>query len=891
MSTRHLARGVWPFWLVGMAAILVALSIGPVGAQQPADFPVPSGWFYTQARGAAPPEYGFMISDDSTSQFWTWFQRYGGVPVLGYPISHRFTYNGAFAQAMQKAVFKWNAAANTVEFVNVFDDLSAAGKDPWLLEVKQVPPAADWSSDAGKSWPEIVAAHLALLDLDPAIRAAYFAQDNAIQLYGLPMGARDFGNVFVIRAQRAAFQRWKVNTPWAAAGQVTVANGGDILKEAGLLPQVAVTPATLAGQLWAPPTLTPTITGTPTQTGTPTATPTQTFTPGPTATPTNTPTPAAAGTIRFDTFEAIVQSVQYVTVLNGANGPVNAFAKFAVVLLRVRNNGFEPNAVLPTDLIFRDPSGRTGTISVASAQHAAQDQYGRPGLYQVIEPSFFLELVIVWDVDIEVTSGGVVPGFPYQIPPPPGFLEPVPRGHGISFAHWEMVVKGAEYRPSFGTSPNCILATGTYLVVFASVTNRAHTSNAINIGDLRIQDGFGRMYDLAVLAAQSAAQTRYQRGGVGTPVQPNQTLDLVFVFDTATDSVSSLDGHTPRFTPILQPRSRAIDLGPVPPASNVSPCAPTPTRTPTAATPTPTPALSPTPTGTPSPTPTTVAGQWQVFTTAGTTLRAVSLHTANDGWAVGDNGAIFRWNGTAWNPQTSGVTVTLRSVEARAGNFALAAGDNGTILLWNGSTWSDQIDGTSPNFYSISLVPNANNNGWAGADNGAVYQWNGTNFGTALPVAPATARVRGIDIVSGNLGWAVTGDGDNRIYQWNGGTGSGSWTLAATGPGPLHAVSAFSPSVAWVVGANGALMQYNGSSWTTLAGPNNQTMNGVALLDAQTGWAVGNGGEIWRLQGGNWSRLSTTPTGNNLHGVYIVSATEAWAVGDGGVILRFSPNP
>ncbi|GIW11828.1 MAG: hypothetical protein KatS3mg061_2885 [Dehalococcoidia bacterium] len=253
---RRLGPGGQLWWL-GLIGLLLASSARVVDAQQPANFPVPSGWFYTEARGDAPPEYGFMVSDDASSQFWTWFRRFGGAPVLGYPISHRFTYNGRLAQAFQKAVFTWNATAGTVEFVNIFDDLAAAGKDPWLLTAKQVPPAQDWSADAGRSWPEIVAAHLALLDLDPAIRSTYFAQDYPIQIYGLPMGARDFGTVFVIRCQRAAFQRWKVSTPWASAGQVTIANGGDLMKEAGLLPQVAVTPATLTGQLYQPPTATP----------------------------------------------------------------------------------------------------------------------------------------------------------------------------------------------------------------------------------------------------------------------------------------------------------------------------------------------------------------------------------------------------------------------------------------------------------------------------------------------------------------------------------------------------------------------------------------------------------------------------------------------------------
>jgi hypothetical protein len=32
------------------------------------------------------------------------------------------------------------------------------------------------------------------------------------------------------------FQEWKEDVPWAKAGQVTVALGGDIAKEAGILP-------------------------------------------------------------------------------------------------------------------------------------------------------------------------------------------------------------------------------------------------------------------------------------------------------------------------------------------------------------------------------------------------------------------------------------------------------------------------------------------------------------------------------------------------------------------------------------------------------------------------------------------------------------------------------
>ena len=37
--------------------------------------------------------------------------------------------------------------------------------------------------------------------------------------------------MFVIRTQKAVFQQWKEDVPWAKAGEVTIANGVDVAKE------------------------------------------------------------------------------------------------------------------------------------------------------------------------------------------------------------------------------------------------------------------------------------------------------------------------------------------------------------------------------------------------------------------------------------------------------------------------------------------------------------------------------------------------------------------------------------------------------------------------------------------------------------------------------------
>ena len=53
--------------------------------------------------------------------------------------------------------------------------------------------------------------------------------------FGLPTSrVVDNGNHYAIRLQRAVIQQWKVDVPWARAGQVTIANGGEVAVQAGM---------------------------------------------------------------------------------------------------------------------------------------------------------------------------------------------------------------------------------------------------------------------------------------------------------------------------------------------------------------------------------------------------------------------------------------------------------------------------------------------------------------------------------------------------------------------------------------------------------------------------------------------------------------------------------
>jgi hypothetical protein len=50
------------------------------------------------------------------------------------------------------------------------------------------------------------------------------------------------GQALAVRTQRAVLLLWKVDVPWASAGSVTVANGGEIARTLRLFPISALVP-------------------------------------------------------------------------------------------------------------------------------------------------------------------------------------------------------------------------------------------------------------------------------------------------------------------------------------------------------------------------------------------------------------------------------------------------------------------------------------------------------------------------------------------------------------------------------------------------------------------------------------------------------------------------
>lgn len=274
---QHLSRVIcrW-LWRAGLAATLLApgallqpgvpaltapvhaASAGLVAAQTAeADFDIENGHFYTQA-GAG--RGGFAITNDGGIRFWDEYQRLGGPLLLGYPISRRYVQEGVVMQALQTGVLRWDPATNSAQLSDGFDLLSQAGEDAWLEAVKSIPrPIAD--DGAGGDDARAMQTRLSWLTND-AIRQAYFANPNperipawsndaSISLYGLPSSRpQAYGPMIAQRFRRIALQLWVQDVPGQPkAGTVTRVLGGDVMKEAGLIPYYALVPQPLPGAL------------------------------------------------------------------------------------------------------------------------------------------------------------------------------------------------------------------------------------------------------------------------------------------------------------------------------------------------------------------------------------------------------------------------------------------------------------------------------------------------------------------------------------------------------------------------------------------------------------------------------------------------------------------
>lgn len=122
-ASAWLPAGVSSAAPVGLPAVSRAVALAAEGDgdlvpdDQPPDYDIPYGHFFSQAVPAAPRGHGFSVSDAGGVPLWREYQRLGGLEKLGYPVSRRFILEGRVAQAFQGGVLRWRAEKGRAEIL------------------------------------------------------------------------------------------------------------------------------------------------------------------------------------------------------------------------------------------------------------------------------------------------------------------------------------------------------------------------------------------------------------------------------------------------------------------------------------------------------------------------------------------------------------------------------------------------------------------------------------------------------------------------------------------------------------------------------------------------------------------------------------------------------
>lgn len=267
------------------------------------------------------------------------------------------------------------------------------------------------------------------------------------------------------------------------------------------------------------------------------------------------------------------------------------------------------------------------------------------------------------------------------------------------------------------------------------------------------------------------------------------------------------------------------------------------------------------------------------------------------GWAVGDNGLIFAWDGFSWTQQASATDCQLNAVNFGGPLNPLTGTSSTSGWIVGGSISAGAGAACSAAMNAVALY-------FSGGVPASYPVPNTKNPGTK-------AEMRDVSVVkiASSLGdtvdaWAVGAENNGangEFWHWSGVPGNGGgWTDYETITNPtiesvyMTACSG-SPCTAYdgiAVGDGGGttnIYRFSSGVWTGVPTPDS-TVNlfSVAMSSPTEGWAVGKttGGAcaIFRDHLGSWTGpyspggCSSAP----LRSIVLLSSSEGWAVGDAG---------
>lgn len=272
-------------------------------------------------------------------------------------------------------------------------------------------------------------------------------------------------------------------------------------------------------------------------------------------------------------------------------------------------------------------------------------------------------------------------------------------------------------------------------------------------------------------------------------------------------------------------------------------------------------------------------------------LFAVDGRPTSYPWAVGENGAVIRYDGYFWEDYYKVLTENaIYDIDVSSSSNGWAVGADGTLLHFVNESWYAVSRVCNKDLYGVSI--NVDGKGWAVGDGGCILKFDGTgwkDYNHGLTSAPLR------DVVTTNVGTAwVVGDAGTILFY-----DGAKWELV---PSPttntLYGVAATRvngsarPDI-FICGDGGAFFELTGSTWSRINLGTTTNLRSISVYNNTNGFVVGEENCLFGLTENNWEAIGVDffpfEEPINLKDVVLISASEGWAVGSNGVILRYGP--
>jgi len=243
---------------------------------------------------------------------------------------------------------------------------------------------------------------------------------------------------------------------------------------------------------------------------------------------------------------------------------------------------------------------------------------------------------------------------------------------------------------------------------------------------------------------------------------------------------------------------------------------------------------------------------WQIEPIGVLHPNAGSATAHDDGWLVGDQGAIEHFNGVVWTAETSPVANTLIAVAALARDDVWAigidavGGNPGVVIHRDASQWQ-VVAGAPAADYSDLCALGAGHIAIATNDQG-VLLWDGAAWSTLGTVSTGIHAIRG---TSPSDIWIT--HSDYSLWHWDGST----WSAAAVA-GQVYSIAAVAPDDVWVIGNDpsfaGMIAHWDGQTWTVTTDATSQYST-VAASGPKDVWVSLPSGFALHFDGRDWSQV------------------------------------